>query len=252
MHAEAASPLAAEHGSWLHFLYALGVPRWVDEAVLDCWLLILVIAALTYLATRRLTLLPKSAQNLLELVVEQLEGFTVQTMGPEGRTFAPFIGTLFLYIFLMNVFGLIPGFLSPTANLNTTVALALCVMVSTQYHGIRTKGLWGYLKHLWGEPRFLGPLMLLIHLIEEFVARPLSLAIRLFGNIFGEDTVIAQLGGMVVLTALVGVFSFLSLGLFTFGIQVLIIVFALFTGFVQALIFATLAAVYVAGAIEEH
>ncbi len=252
MHAEGGSPLAAEHGSWLHFLYRHGVPTWVDEPVLDCWLLILVLAVVTYAGTRRLTLLPKPAQNFLELVVEQLEAFTTRIMGPEGKVFVPFVGTLFLYILVMNLLGLIPGFLSPTASLNTTVALALCVFAATHYHGIRKRGAWGYLKHLWGEPKALGPLMFVIHLMEECVARPVSLAVRLFGNIFGKETVLAQLGGVVVLFLAAGFSYLFGIGLFSFGVQVFVICLALLLGFVQALIFATLASVYIAGAMEEH
>jgi len=252
MHGEQAHGLGAAHGSWLHFAYRLGLPERIAEPVVNTWLIIILLALGSYLATRRLDLLPHSVQNLLEWLLEQMEAFTTQIMGPQGKTFVPLIGTLFLYIFVMNAFGLIPGFLSPTANLNTTLALAICVFAATQYQGLRSQGLLGYLKHLWGQPWYLGPLMLPIHLIEEFLARPLSLAIRLFGNVFGEDTVIAQLGGMVVVSALVGLLSFMTIGLFSLLLQTAIIAFALFTSLVQALIFAALASVYIAGATEAH
>ncbi len=251
MHAEGASSLAGEHGSWLHFLYQLGVPKWVEEPVLNCWFLILVLGVGLYLATRRLDVLPKSLQNFLEWVVEELQNFTVQIMGPQGKVFVPFIGTLFLYIALMNILGLVPGFLAPTSTLNTTVALALCVFAATQYHGIRTRGLWGYVKHLWGEPFWLGPVMFPIHMLEEFIARPLSLAVRLFGNIFGDDTVIARLGGVAVLNVLLGSY-FVALGAFTFLVQAFVIWLAVIFALAQALVFATLASVYIAGAIIEE
>src|SRR5437868_7117349 len=156
-----------------------------------------VIALLAYLLTRRLDLRnPWRLQAAVEWVVDQLDGFTRNAIGPKSRTYLPLVGTLFIYILLMNLGGVIPLWTSPTANLNVTIALAISVFVYVQYEGIRVNGLGGYIRHFVGEPVWLAPLNFPLHIIGE-LARPVSLSVRLFGNIFGEDTVIAVLIALV-------------------------------------------------------
>jgi F-type H+-transporting ATPase subunit a len=177
----------------------------------------------------------------MEFIVSSLDGFVHNIVGKESKTLTPIIGSFFIFILCMNLFGLIPGFLSPTANINTTIALALIAFVVVQYYAISRLGPLGYLKHFLGEPIWLAPLMLPIHIIGE-LAKPLSLAIRLFGNIFGEDMVIAILA-FIVLSTLGNVLIPMQSGMMLFGI---------FTGFVQALVFSMLVSIYIAVAIGDH
>ncbi len=215
------------------------------------------ISAVAFAATRRHTMLPGKLQNLLEMVVEGLDNFFAGILGPEGRRFTPFLGTIFIYIWCMNMFGLIPGMMSPTGGkngINTTIALAVCVFLYVQYAGLRTQGVAGYFDHLMGNPRsvvqwILVPLNLPIHIIGE-LAKPLSLSLRLFGNITGEDVLLAAFVGLGVAAT-----SFLHspVGL---PLHLPFIFLALLTGTIQALVFTLLSTVYfsmmIAGHDEEH
>lgn len=204
-----------------------------------------IIAGLTLMAlmaTRRVATIPGPAQNLMELLVERLDGFVHSVLGSAGRHFTPFVGTLFLYIFTMNVAGMVPGLKSPTSNLNMTLALALCVFGYVQYTGIRRLGLWGYVRHLLGEPQgvvgwLLSPLLGVIEVIGELV-KPLSLSLRLAFNITAED---ALLGFFLLLGA--GALALLHspVGL---PLHVLFYPLVLLFSTIQALVFSLLTSVY--------
>jgi len=196
---------------------------------------IVVLVAISHLGARRPSRVPGPLQNVLEMTVSGLFNFVEGIIGPEGRKYAPFISTLFLYILCMNLLGIIPGLRSPTSGLNMTVALALCSFFYVQFQAARHNGLWGYIKHFWGEPWWLGPLMFPIHVIGE-LAKPLSLSIRLFGNIFGEDKIIVILAAMSP--------YIIKPWLKFVPIQFPMMAFAVFTGFIQALIFTVLTAGY--------
>jgi F-type H+-transporting ATPase subunit a len=163
-------------------------------------------------------------------------------IGENSRRYLPLIGTLFIYIFLMNLGGIIPLWTSPTANINITFAMAICVFLYVQYEGIRVNGLKGYINHFVGEPKWLAPLNFPLHVIGEIV-RPISLSVRLFGNIFGEDTVIAVLIALVA--PLVIPFNVIPL-------QLPMLLLACFTAFVQAMVFSILTCVYIAGATSHE
>lgn len=172
------------------------------ENVIFSWIVAILICLVAYLAYRRRSILPGGLQNFMEMVVESLDNFVCGILGSQGRKFTPFLGTLFIYIFCMNMFGLIPGMKSPTSNLNTTVSLAICVFFYVQYTGIRNLGMVGYLSHMAGDPQdvvtwLLVPINIPIHVIEE-LAKPLSLSLRLFGNITGEDVLITVFVGLGV------------------------------------------------------
>jgi F-type H+-transporting ATPase subunit a len=234
-----------EHGSLLQFIYHLGFPHWIPDIVPMSWVVILLLTAISYFATRRMSRVPGKLQNMMELIVSALDGFVKGVVGPQyGPQFTPLIGTFFIYIFMLNILGLIPGFKSPTANLNTTAALGITAFILVQYHAIRIGGLKNYLMHFVGEPIWLAPLNIPVHVIGE-LARPLSLSLRLYGNIFGEDMVIIILAGLAA-TALP---AFLPI-----PFQFPMMMFGLFTGFVQALVFSMLTAIYISVAIthEEH
>src|SRR5205085_6685113 len=135
-------------------------------------------------------------------------------IGPEGPRYLPVVGTLFIYILILNLSGIIPLWKSPTANLNVTFSLALVTLIYVQYHGIRANGFFGYVKHFMGEPIWMAPLNFPLHVIGEF-ARLISLSFRLFGNMFGEDTVIAILI-MIGAPALIPIhFPMILLAIFT-------------------------------------
>lgn len=244
MHGEAAGHGAGlEHGTWLHFLYTYGIlPKWIPEAVPVTWLIIVILSVLAILATRRMERIPSGLQNAAEWVYQALDGFVRNIMGGEkGSKYTPVIGPIFIFILALNLFGVIPGFMSPTANINTTVALALFAFFVVQYYGIREAGVKNYVMHFLGEPIWLAPLMLPLHIIGE-LARPLSLSIRLFGNIFGEDMVIAILILIVIQV----------LGKLLIPIQFPMLLFAVFTSFVQALVFSMLTSIYIAVALGDH
>lgn len=180
-----------------------------------------------------------AGQNFLELIYESLDGYVVSMMGPAGRNFLVLIGSLFIYILLSNFLGLVPGMEAPTANLNTTLALALVTFFAIHYYGLKTQGL-KYLKHFAGDVWWLAPLMIPIHVIGE-LARPLSLSIRLFGNIRGEDIALCIL-------------FFLGVKAYFPFFHTPMMFLACFTSLIQALVFTMLSMAYISGALphEEH
>ena len=175
---------------------------------------------------------PSGVQNLLETVVGGLENFVVDIMGPEGKHYLSLIGSLFLFILVCNLQGLIPGFDSPTANINTTLALALVSFSATHYIGIKRHG-FAYIKHFMGPMWALAPLMLPIELISHF-ARVMSLTFRLFGNMVAKHKLLLVLA---LLAPYIAPVPILGLGLLV--------------AFVQALVFTLLTMLYLAGSIEE-
>jgi len=201
---------------------------------------------LSFLGTRRLRREPRGLQSLLEYAVVGLTEFVTGLIGPHGRGFAPFIGSLFIFILTLNLFGLIPGMKSPTANLNTTLALALIVFCSVQFYGFLVQR-WRYLMHFVGEPLWLAPLMLPMHIIGE-LARPVSLSFRLFANMRAKELVL-----LVLTTLAVPMLSLVRIGGHTVGLpiplQLPIMGLGILLGAIQALVFALLAAVYLAGAL---
>lgn len=172
-------------------------------------------------------------RNAGEMIVEGILSIIKQNMGPRGPEFMMIIGTLALFIFVSNVFGLIPGFHSPTENINTTAACAITVFVLTHYYGIREHGV-KYLKHFIGPIIWLAPIMFVIELISHFV-RPVSLSVRLFGNIFGDHTAFAIFFSLVPLL-----------------IPLPMMVLGLFVAIVQTLVFILLSMAYFSLAIEAH
>jgi F-type H+-transporting ATPase subunit a len=200
--------------------------------VVHSWLVMAILVVGALLLGRGIQMIPRKGQNLLEMVVQGLENFMVEITGPEGRAFFPFIGTIFLYIFVSNLVGLVPGFFSPTANLNTTLSMALCTFVLTHAIGIKFHGV-KYIKHFLGPVWALAPLMFVIEGIGH-LARVMSLTVRLFGNIFGKEKILG------ILFALAGLYL-APLPILFLGILV---------SFIQAVVFMLLSIVYFAGAME--
>lgn len=236
-----------EHPTWLHFLYAKHIlPEWLPEMVPVTWLVILILSVIVIIASRRLSVRnPGRFQTALEFIVTALDGFVRNIVGQEAKTLTPIIGTVFIFILSLSLFGLIPGFMSPTSNPNTTIALALMAFILVQYFAISRQGLKNYLKHFVGEPVWLGPLMVPLHIIGE-LAKPLSLSIRLFGNIFGEETVIAVF--IIIVTQVIKVGDFVI----PVPLQFPMMLFAIFGSFIQALVFSMLVSIYIAVGISAH
>jgi F-type H+-transporting ATPase subunit a len=196
----------------------------------------LLLVAFALAARRKLAAVPRGFQNFGEMIIEWVENtLTVGIIGPEGKKYTPLVGTVFLYIVLMNLLGLVPGFHSPTSNLTITLALGVTVFIYVQYEGIRQNGIVGYVKHFMGPMPALVPLMLPVELISEFV-KPFTLAVRLFGNIFGEDVIIGVLAGLL------GSLGLAQLG--WFPTQFPLVLLAMLTSFVQALVFSILVCIY--------
>jgi F-type H+-transporting ATPase subunit a len=196
------------------------------------WVIMILLLVLAKLAASRLEMVPAGGQSFFEVLVGGIEDFMIGVTGEEGRFLFPLIATLGLFILCSNYLGMIPGFFSPTANINTTAACALIVVVFTHVIGIKFHGV-KYIKHFMGPIPWLTPLILPIELIGHG-ARILSLSIRLFGNVFGEELVLAIL--------------FFLAGLYLAPLPIMFL--GLFTGFVQAFIFCLLSMMYFAGAME--
>lgn len=208
------------------------------EALVVSLITLLVMIGVMIWLVSDLKVIPNRKQAFTETVYEFLDSNIGELIGPGYRRYMPLVVAAFLYILIMNLAGIIPGWTSPTANINVAAGMALVVFLYVQYEGIRVNGLGGYLKHFWGEPAWMGPLNVVIHGIGE-LARLLSLSIRLFGNIFGEDVVI------IILMYLAALFT---AGWVPFQAPMLLL--AMFTSLVQAAVFAILTCVYLALATQ--
>ena len=203
----------------------------VPDHVLFTWFIMLVIILMSLAATRKIAMVPSGLQNFFETIIGGLENFVVANIGEKGRKVFPILVVLFIYIWFMNISGLIPGFDAPTANINTNAAMAAFVFLYYNYWGFKEHGL-GYVKHFMGPIAFLAPLMIILEIISH-CARPLSLTLRLFGNIRGEEIT------LVILFTLAPVVSTIPM-YFLFGLAKTI----------QAFIFFILTMIYLKGSLE--
>lgn len=176
---------------------------------------------------------PGNLQQTLEMVFEAVRGLMKDMIGPESDRYFPLLASLGLFILAANWLGMIPGFVSPTANINCTAALGICSFIYYNYQGIRHNGFVGYMKHFAGPVVFLAPLLFAIEIVSH-LARPFSLSVRLFGNIFAEELIIHTL----------------NQALFPFLASVPVMFLALFASSIQAFIFILLTMVYIGGAVE--
>jgi F-type H+-transporting ATPase subunit a len=223
-----------------HFYWHLGGLRLHGQVFLTSWVVIGLLLLGSVLATRNIQLVPQGLQNLMEYLFEFVRDIAKNQLGEkEYRPWLPFIGTLFLFIFVSNWSGaLFPWHVielpegelaAPTGDINTTVALALLTSLAYFYAGFRKRGLGYFSKYI--EPT---PILLPIAILEDFT-KPLSLSFRLFGNILADELVVA------VLVLLVPLF-----------VPLPVMMLGLFTSAIQALVFATLAAAYIHEALEGH
>lgn len=205
-------------------------PLQVTTTVVHTWIIMAIVSVIFIILGRNLRVRPTRFQNALEWLVEVIDNLIKDMIPEQPRLFLPVVGTLTVFITAVNLGGLIPGLKSPTIDLNTPLALAIVVFFSVHYYGIRRKGLLGHLKH-YVEPIFI---LLPIEIASE-LARTMSLTFRLFGNILGEEIVIAVL--------------FLILPLF---VPVPMMLFSMFTSVIQAYVFTMLTMVYISGAVQAH
>ncbi|PZO45415.1 MAG: F0F1 ATP synthase subunit A [Leptolyngbya sp.] len=223
-----------------HLYWQVGGLKLHGQVFLTSWLVIGALLLVSFLATRNIQRVPSGLQNFMEYALEFIRDIAKNQIGEkEYRPWVPFVGTLFLFIFVSNWSGaLIPWKLihlpsgelaAPTNDINTTVALALLTSLAYFYAGFSKRGLGYFAKYI--EPT---PILLPINILEDFT-KPLSLSFRLFGNILADELVVA------VLVLLVPLF-----------VPLPVMVLGLFTSAIQALIFATLAAAYIGEAIEGH
>lgn len=204
----------------------------ITATLVFTWVIMIVLALASYLVTRNIKSegTVSKGQNILEALVETINSQIKQISQQEPGKYLPFIGTLFIFILVSNVFSIIPGFIAPTGSLNTSTALAICVFLSVPVYGVVEKGIKGYLKE-YIKPTFL---MLPFNIIGE-LSRTLSLAVRLYGNVMSSSIIVVILLGVV-----------------PFFFPVVIQVLGLLTGVIQAYIFAILAIVYIASATENE
>lgn len=209
-----------------------------DHDVLPAHLVMIILIAIGLLALafairRKLSVdSPGAVQQLLELLTEGILGLSNDLIGSHVRRFFPLLGALFLYILAGNLLGLVPGFMSPTSNINVTASCAIIVFIYYNYVGFKENGFVKYMAHFAGPSLVIAPLLFVIEIISHF-ARPFSLAVRLFGNIFAEELIIGTLNSM-----------------FPFLISLPVMGLALFASTVQAFIFIVLTMVYLGGAVE--
>lgn len=200
--------------------------------VIYTWLVMLFLILAGAAAAKGVSMVPTKMQNFFELIVSGIEEFMVEITGEEGRWLFPIVATVFIYILVCNLIGLVPGFFPPTASLNTTASCALVVVIFTHVIGIKYHGV-KYIKHFLGPVWWMIPIILPIEIIGH-VARILSLSFRLFGNMMGHELVLG------ILFALAGAF-FAPLPIMALGI---------FVALVQAFVFFLLSVMYFTGAME--
>ena len=224
------------------------VVHWMHENqyLVFAWIAGLVFLGFTWVAMRKPTMVPGQLQNALEWIIESMEDVCGGMLGKHLDRYFPFIMSIFFYILTMNLIGIIPGFKSSTSTLDLTLALALITFAYVQFSGIRNLGILGYLDHLAGSPRdvvgfAMLPVMVPVHVLGELV-KPVSLSCRLFGNIFGEDTLIVVFVGVAAL-CLKASLTALAVPPMA-GITALFMLLQTLTAIVQALIFSLLTTVY--------
>lgn len=193
----------------------------------------LIIALISIFGTRKLSVAPRGMQNFLEFVVESLHSIPEMVMGPRGRQYTPFIASFFLYILVVNLTGLIPALRAGTSNLSITAGLGITAFIAVQYFGFKAHG-WRYLLHFAGPIWWMAWLIMPLELLSELI-RPVSLSLRLYGNIYGEDKVVEALAD-----------NFNPL------VAVLMLPLQVLTSFLQALVFTLLVTVYTGMATQPH
>jgi F-type H+-transporting ATPase subunit a len=207
----------------------------IPDFIVMALLILVAVALLSLLFRSRLSVEnPGKVQILLEDALSFVYGMLDDNIGPKGRRYLPVVGGLFLFILIGNLMGLVPGLMAPTSNINVTLGCALTVFVYYQFHGFKEQGVIGYIRHFVappGAPIWIAPIYFPIEIISHF-SRVLSLSVRLFGNIFGEELVILIIASLV-----------------PFIVPLPMMALGIVTASLQAFIFAMLTTIYLAGAV---
>jgi F-type H+-transporting ATPase subunit a len=203
-------------------------PYAITETVITTWGIMLALFLLSWISTRRLRLEPGRWQTTLEGIVVAMEDAVTAVLGEHARVVFPFVATLWTFVVIANLVGIVPGLHGPTSDLSLTAALAILVFLSVHWYGIRIHGLRNYLRH-YLEPN---PILLPFHIVSE-ISRTVAMAVRLFGNIFSLE--FAAL--LVLLVA-------------GFLVPVPVLALHIVEALVQAYIFGMLALIYIAGGIQ--
>jgi len=228
-------------------LNLFGIDMSITKAIVMLWVAVVIVFLLVWLAGRRGKLVPSGWQNLMESVFEFVrDNMVLEVMGREGLAYFPWIATLFLYILVANLIGLIPGSFTATSLTGTTAAWAVIVFILYHVAGVKKLGVWNYIKSFApsGVPIPILFMMVPIEIVSHFL-RPFSLAVRLFANMTA--------GHMIIL-----VFTFMAMTsvwwvkLLPFGGVIVMMLFEIFVSVIQAYIFAILASIYISLAVYEH
>ena len=218
--------------------------RWHQpDLIPNTYFAVIVLVLFFVFVTRKLKRVPEGkGQTLLEVFVGSIMDFFGGILGDHGKKYIPFVGSYFIFILFLNYLGIIPGLQPPTADLNTTLALGITAVLGVQIIAIKENGIGGYLKHLAGNPPWLGVLMFPLEVIAQ-LSRAGSLAVRLFGNIFGEKSVVIELTKLGLIVLIADAIPIIP-------VQVPMLFFGLFAGFLQAFVFTILTSIYIVLFIE--
>jgi F-type H+-transporting ATPase subunit a len=258
---------AAEYPIIIPFHF-LGFDNLINPVTFS-WLAFLIIFLLMWIAKLHPKTVPTGIQNFVELVIEFVENMSGPIVGKHAPFFFPLFFTLFMFIFFSNLMGLIPGLVSPTSRVDVNVGMALIVFFSTHVWGIKQKGILTYLAHFLPPKMEVDPksslmlkimmkgiyyilclMMPVIHVAGELI-KPVSLTMRLFGNMMGKEKVLA-VSIILVMFFWSGSTVFKVMSAFPFLLRVAIVVLGVFICFIQAFVFMLLAMVYIGGAVQEH
>ena len=228
----------------------------VNKVVLLMWAGVIIVAALFWAASRNKSLVPNGVQNIVESGVEFVhKDIILQTMGPEGMAWAPLLVTMFFFIFVTNIFEVIPVIQFPVnARMALPMFLALMVWVVFNYVGIKSQGFFGYFKSVLfppGVPKALLVLVAPIEFLSTFLVRPFSLAVRLFANMLAGHLLLVTFA--VLAAALFSKTALVVILPLPFIMLILLTAFEILVAGLQAFIFTILTAVYIGGAMHpEH
>lgn len=205
-------------------------PVTISQTVLTTWIIMLILMLASWLVSRRLRMQPDTVQATVEGIISTIEN-AIRAVAPDhARQLLPFIGSLWIFLVIANLSGLIPGVNSPTGNLSTTTGLAFLVFLASHWFGIRAQGLKNYLRHYLSP----SPILLPFHIISE-ITRTVALAVRLFGNIMSLEMA-----------------ALLVLFVAGFLVPVPILMLHIIEALVQAYIFGILALIYIAGGLQSQ
>lgn len=215
----------------------------VPETVVVTWIIMAVLIGFSILVTRNFEKIPKGVQNVVEALVETLNNFVNQTMGEDKKVFAPYMGTIFIFLVVANLIGFL-GLRPPTADVNTTFALSILTFVIIHYNSIKSSGIISYFKGYFEPFPFLFPINVLGDL-----ATPISLGFRLFGNIVGGVIIMSLMyGALASFSAMIGLNS---IPIFQLAIPVVFhLYFDMFSGMLQSFIFVMLSMVFISNAMD--